>query len=191
MRSGPPPPCRQCRTPPRRRLLGSGPAPCWIRRRHQASTSPPYRLTLRVSRSDFENTEDLWCSSECTPPCQGGGRGFKSRQVRSTPERVTRLGRVAQLVERAPEKREVTGSTPVSTTAEIAPWSRRDSAGRFQSGRATWSTRTLAWCRLAVGCQGPTAIRFRPRPRSRSSWSTIRSCTRPSDSILATTGESS
>ena len=25
---------------------------------------------------------DLWCSSECTPPCQGGGRGFKSRQVR-------------------------------------------------------------------------------------------------------------
>ena len=39
---------------------------------------------------DLENTEDLWCSSECTPPCQGGGRGFKSRQVRSTPERVTR-----------------------------------------------------------------------------------------------------
>ena len=27
-------------------------------------------------------TTDLWCSSECTPPCQGGGRGFKSRQVR-------------------------------------------------------------------------------------------------------------
>ncbi len=25
---------------------------------------------------------DLWCSLECTPPCQGGGRGFKSRQVR-------------------------------------------------------------------------------------------------------------
>ena len=39
---------------------------------------------------DLGNTEDLWCSSECTPPCQGGGRGFKSRQVRSTPERVTR-----------------------------------------------------------------------------------------------------
>ncbi len=24
----------------------------------------------------------LWCSLECTPPCQGGGRGFKSRQDR-------------------------------------------------------------------------------------------------------------
>jgi hypothetical protein len=65
---------------------------------------------------------DLWCSQECTPPCQGGGRGFKSRQVRRrVPARLlaegTRLpGRVAQLVERAPEKREVTGSTPVPTT---------------------------------------------------------------------------
>ena len=51
-----------------------------------------HRIDLRfASRSlDFENTEDLWCSSECTPPCQGGGRGFKSRQVRSTPARVTR-----------------------------------------------------------------------------------------------------
>ncbi len=26
---------------------------------------------------------DLWCSLECTPACQAGGRGFKSRQVRS------------------------------------------------------------------------------------------------------------
>src|ERR1700728_2420236 len=26
--------------------------------------------------------EDLWCSLECTPACQAGGRGFKSRQVR-------------------------------------------------------------------------------------------------------------
>ena len=69
-------------------------------------------------------TTDLWCSSECTPPCQGGGRGFKSRQVRR--RALTRLraagarlpGRVAQLVERAPEKREVTGSTPVPTTGK-------------------------------------------------------------------------
>ena len=27
-------------------------------------------------------SEDLWCSLECTPACQAGGRGFKSRQVR-------------------------------------------------------------------------------------------------------------
>ena len=28
--------------------------------------------------------EVLWCSLECTPPCQGGGREFKSRQDRLT-----------------------------------------------------------------------------------------------------------
>ena len=65
---------------------------------------------------------DLWCSLECTPACQAGGRGFKSRQVRCQVQPTTRTGRtwlpgrVAQLVERAPEKREVTGSTPVPTT---------------------------------------------------------------------------
>jgi hypothetical protein len=47
---------------------------------------------------------------ECTPACQAGGRGFKSRQVR---------GRIAQLVERAPEKREVRGSTPRPTTGKL------------------------------------------------------------------------
>ena len=52
----------------------------------------------------------LWCSLECTPACQAGGRGFKSRQDR---------GRIAQLVERAPEKREVAGSTPAPTTAKL------------------------------------------------------------------------
>ena len=59
----------------------------------------------------------LWCSLECTPACQAGGRGFKSRQDRRH-GRCPRPsnGRVAQLVERAPEKREVTGSTPVPTT---------------------------------------------------------------------------
>ncbi len=51
----------------------------------------------------------LWCSLECTPACQAGGRGFKSRQDR---------GRIAQSVERAPEKREVVGSMPTPTTAE-------------------------------------------------------------------------
>ena len=54
---------------------------------------------------------------ECSPPCQGGGRGFKSRQVRHLGP--PRRGRVAQLVERAPEKREVTGSTPVPTTRSV------------------------------------------------------------------------
>src|SRR3954452_4058532 len=73
----------------------------------------------------------LWSSLECTPPCQGGGRGFKSRQDRSgvTPAAAreakptggggavsARHGRIAQLAEHAPEKRGVTGSTPVPAT---------------------------------------------------------------------------
>ncbi len=69
--------------------------------------------------------KDLWCSSECTPPCQGGGRGFKSRQVRRQVPFALRdsnlgPGRVAQLVERAPEKREVRGSMPRPTTDALS-----------------------------------------------------------------------
>jgi hypothetical protein len=64
-----------------------------------------------------ELTGVLWCSLECTPACQAGGRGFKSRQDRKTRCPGSKdFGRVAQLAERAPEKREVTGSTPVPTT---------------------------------------------------------------------------
>jgi hypothetical protein len=69
--------------------------------------------------------EVLWCSLECTPPCQGGGRGFKSRQDRGKAAtwrpQDGRLGssvhgRVAQSAEHTPEKRGVTGSTPVPAT---------------------------------------------------------------------------
>ena len=92
---------------------------------------------------------DLWCSSECTPPCQGGGRGFKSRQVRHrVPTRLraggARLpGRVAQLVERAPEKREVTGSTPVPTTGKSLFRGYFDhlSVVRLKSRAPTWPKR--------------------------------------------------
>ena len=58
----------------------------------------------------------LWCSLECTPPCQGGGRGFKSRQDRKTEVFTAVCGRVAQLAERPPEKRKVPGSMPGPTT---------------------------------------------------------------------------
>ena len=64
---------------------------------------------LRAGSPRGARSKDLWCSLECTPACQAGGRGFKSRQVR---------GRIAQLVERAPEKREVRGSTPGPTTGQ-------------------------------------------------------------------------
>src|SRR5581483_10479657 len=58
----------------------------------------------------------LWCSLECTPPCQGGGREFKSRQDRGSPVTPGSPGRVAQLAEHAPEKRGVAGSTPAPAT---------------------------------------------------------------------------
>ena len=41
------------------------------------------------SRWGHEGQADtgLWSSSECSPPCQGGGRGFKSPQARETAAR--------------------------------------------------------------------------------------------------------
>ena len=78
----------------------------------------------------------LWCSLECTPPCQGGGRGFKSRQDRGRPSlrRRSSRGRVAQSAEHAPEKRGVTGSTPVPATTKALVtalrWARASSCGR-------------------------------------------------------------
>ena len=48
---------------------------------------PSSRLSIVQGSSSSSKRElvvkDLWCSSECTPACQAGGRGFKSRQVRS------------------------------------------------------------------------------------------------------------
>ena len=37
---------------------------------------------IELAKRTAHAVTDLWCSLECTPPCQGGGRGFKSRQVR-------------------------------------------------------------------------------------------------------------
>jgi hypothetical protein len=58
-------------------------------------------------------------------------------------------GRVAQLVERAPEKREVTGSTPVPTTGKalvlrVVPWPRRPSSVSSMS-RSRLATATGHW----------------------------------------------
>ena len=78
-----------------------------------------YTLFVTSVKRLGEVNEVLWCSLECTPACQAGGRGFKSRQDRAGPLELGPTGRVAQLVERAPEKREVTGSTPVPTTVRF------------------------------------------------------------------------
>ncbi len=43
----------------------------------------PARVAIHPNRQMLVGHRDLWCSLECTPACQAGGRGFKSRQVRS------------------------------------------------------------------------------------------------------------
>ena len=67
---------------------------------------------------------------EFTPACQAGGRGFESRRDRSgvnpngnSHQGDGHNGRVAQSAEHTPEKRRVTGSTPVSTTNKMSRWS--------------------------------------------------------------------
>ena len=47
-------------------------------------------------------------AAECSPPCQGGGRGFKSRR--------SRHGRLAQMAERQDDNLEAGGSRPPATT---------------------------------------------------------------------------
>ena len=64
--------------------------------------------------------EDLWSSWSARHP-------VKVKVAGSSPVRSA-LGRVAQLVERAPEKREVTGSTPVPTTTKLQV--KRGAAGK-------------------------------------------------------------
>ncbi len=48
-----------------------------------AEQSSPRGRGAVLAYSEASPFEDLWCSSECTPACQAGGRGFKSRQVRA------------------------------------------------------------------------------------------------------------
>ena len=86
------------------------------------------RVRIPLGVLDINRTPGPVVKLEFTPACQAGGRGFESRRDRSglplgslvaymvrNPFHIA-LGRVAQLAERPPEKRKVTGSTPVSTT---------------------------------------------------------------------------
>ena len=42
-------------------------------------------VSVRSSSTDADRSVPvLWCSLECTPACQAGGRGFKSRQDRQS-----------------------------------------------------------------------------------------------------------
>ncbi len=110
---------------------------------------------------------DLWCSQECTPACQAGGRGFKSRRARhENPVRTDGVsqqvyrdrctsGQIAQLVERTPEKREVVGSIPTLTTR---------SASRSTSRRTRRST-NRSTSENAIG-QAPQCAGISTRPNT-------------------------
>ena len=81
--------------------LGRAPRPAPYDTPYDAPRSAPYRRRERVRphpltccRVWFRSARKsaaakqlscmvLWSSLECSPPCQGGGRGFKSRQDRS------------------------------------------------------------------------------------------------------------
>jgi hypothetical protein len=175
--------CRQCAGRPRMPsgwwLSGDGlPFAFAIRYRHRAASSTAEHRTFnplvagsnpaRPTRPPAAKM-DLWSSLECSPPCQGGGRGFKSRQVRSRPVKTGRdavagggdpspgtvPGQVAQLVEHTTENRGVGSS--------ILPLTTRNKAGltchtAHRLGQAP-STTSREWRRIASRGGGPTAVR--------------------------------
>ena len=66
-------------------------SPTAIRRRGPPPSSssgpgrcPPFKAVarVRIPLGARQYSKVLWSSLECSPPCQGGGRGFKSRQDR-------------------------------------------------------------------------------------------------------------
>src|SRR4029450_9136271 len=90
----------------------------------------PFKVATRI-RTPLGAQEDhhAWSRGAawlCSPPCQGGGRGFKSRRDRSDrghPPQPPPPGQVAQSVERAAENRKVGGSIPSlpTTSARVRP----------------------------------------------------------------------
>src|SRR3546814_16304003 len=68
-----------------------------------------------------------WCRLECTPACQDGARGFKSRRDRHTrsPHKIANdkgRGRVAQLAERPPEMRQVRAEESREGEGGVRKW---------------------------------------------------------------------
>jgi len=70
------------------------------------------RLTIRVSGLDLEH-RDLWCSSECTPPVKAEV-AVQIRQSARHPKGDEEVD--SSVVERAPEKREVTIDAGLDTS---------------------------------------------------------------------------
>ena len=149
----------------------------------------PFKVAARVRIPLGVLSNEQWCPTvmqtswstawsrgevEFTPACQAGGRGFEPRRDRSGESLNgchldnqwlggAHIGRVAQSAEHTPEKRRVTGSTPVSTTTV-----RRGSSGprrlcflrriRQPSGLSTLRVRVCAptTCICTCGLPGGT-----------------------------------
>src|SRR3954451_14747314 len=96
----------------------------------------------------------LWCSLECTPPCQGGGREFKSRQDRfSLMTFALRVASANDLDAVIDLHQEVAGSLPVITTADTSEW--RSNGKKFvTTGLADGSVR----CVIAAPTNEPARV---------------------------------
>ncbi len=145
----------QCREHRRSGRIGVAPE-------RTASASLPKPSERPPGRSGGRTTVLVpWCSLECTLACQARGRGFKSRRDRH--------GRVAQSAERPPEKRKVTGSTPVPTTTRTT---RSDpvSGLAWCSFRVPDPAGVQLPCKIGVGGtdRGATAVRTRSFAGARS-----------------------
>src|SRR5205085_3009380 len=84
----------------------------------------PFKAETRVRTPlGARKTRSRGAAWPCSPPCQGGGRGFESRRDRwwhGVPW-ARRFGEVAQLAEHAAENRGVGSSILPLATASVRP----------------------------------------------------------------------
>ena len=123
-----------------------------------------------------------WSSLECSPPCQGGGRGFKSRRDRS-----------ARRTPVSPREAGVTGSRGGRGAHRIAEENRHP--GRFspaRPGRA--GSGTLSATSTRAGSSVGTSVRLktgrsavRPRPCPPSTRAALAPSTRRFSALFAAT----
>ena len=101
-------------------------------------------LGVRIHDSRHWSRGEVWSSRRPVKPEVAGSSPVGTAHP-PVVERVGMRGRVAQSAERPPEKRKVTGSTPVSTTERghgFAPWP-RSRPGTSSPAAARWHAGTL------------------------------------------------
>ena len=141
----------------------------------------PFKVATRI-RTPLGAQEDhhAWSRGAawlCSPPCQGGGRGFKSRRDRSDRGHAPRSpGQVAQSVERAAENRKVGGSIPSlpTTSAQVNGLAHLASRGTVLQIEASLSrrppSRLAASDNLGPHCAGVRSIGTDPSCSAVRNW---------------------